>query len=136
MWHNGVLNFALFVYICTLNYQTHLFFSIMKEFMLWLTDHCFRYCDEYGYWYRFITPNSSMRVMIDDKCKVVTFVYRMHCGNPNCELVLVESKSQIFLDSVYQWTELDLLDNCIKDVFSELYIKCHNQCLEHIIVNV
>lgn len=110
-------------------------FSIMKEFLLWLTDHCFRYCDEYGYWYRFITPNSSMRVMIDDKRKVITFVYRMHCGNPNRELVLVESKSQFFLDSVYQWTELDLLDNCIKDVFGELCTKCHNECLEHIVVN-
>lgn len=107
----------------------------MKEFLLWLTDHCFRYCDEYGYWYRFITPNSSMRVMIDDKRKVVTFVYRMHCGNPNSELCIIENKSQIFKICLDDWVNCGILDIGIKDVFSELYIKCHNQCLEHIVVN-
>lgn len=76
-----------------------------------------------------------MRVMIDDKCKVVTFVYRMHCGNPNCELVPVERKLEIFLDSVYHWVELDSLDNCVKYIFGELCTTCHNECLEHIVVN-
>lgn len=76
-----------------------------------------------------------MRVMIDDERRVVTFVYRMHCGNPNCDLVLVERKLEFFLDSVYQWVELDSLDICIKYIIGELCTACHKECLEHIVVN-